>query len=209
MGFAAATWIGLVALCAAAVPGCTIESYDEPRTTGVIADFEVTSEQEHADDSLTKGCFLVLRGEGGFGIDDHDKADEIKIRAKPGTRVKHTVRFYEISKYDRSGGLPDDDELWCGEESNAGARTPSGYFAFDCKRVIGPDPAATIESIDLIDPQWDETSKRIFASGYTLTLVVEHPGTVRTVQDCGSDVSKVIPPSYRGDQVAELTILAP
>lgn len=206
MGFATGTWIGVVVLCAAAIPGCTIEAYDEPRTTGVIAEFEVAGA---TGESLTEGCFLVLRGEGGFGIDEHDKADMIEVRAKPGALIEQTVRFYEVSKYERSGGLPDEDEFWCGEESNAGARVPSGYFAFDCKRVIGPDPAATIEAIDLIDPLWDETSQRIFAAGYKLTFKVEHAGTVRTVQDCSSNVSKVVPPSHRGDQVAELTILPP
>lgn len=207
MDHAAGISIAVVALCAIAVPGCTIESYDQPRTKGVIAEFEVTP--EHGDTSLSDGCFLVVRGEGGFGVDDHDKAGHVHARAKPGTRIEHTVRFYEVTKYDRAGGLPDDDELWCGEESNAGARTPSGYFDFDCKRVIGPDPAATIEKIELINPLWDETSKRNFAVGYTLTLKVQHQGTLSTVLDCGSVASKVLPPSYRGDQVAELEILPP
>lgn len=207
MGIAMAWRLVTLAAVAASLHGCTIESYDPSQVHGVLADFTVTLTSEAMP--AAGGCILLRTGEAGYGVDDNDKADHIVVAAPAGARIRHAVRFSEITKYDQTGGLPVDDAFWCGAESNAGARRASGFFGFDCTRVVGPSPAARLESIDLIDPHWDDKSQRIYATGYTMTFVVQHPGVVRTSLACGTDVTTVLPASHEGDQVAELTIASP
>ncbi len=207
MGVAMAWRLVAVAAVAASTHGCTIESYDPSQVVGVLADFSVTQSSDAK--SLASGCILLRTGEAGYGVDDNDKADHIVVAAPAGARIRHAVRISEVTKYDQTGGLPVHDAFWCGPESNAGARRASGYFAFDCMRVVGPSPEARLESIELVDPHWDDKSQQIYATGYTMTLVVQHPGVVRTALACGTDISTVLPGSHEGDQVAELTIASP
>jgi hypothetical protein len=174
-----------VAAMAAFATGCWSPISENDSATSQVIHFRVTDETNQ--EVLTEGCAL-----------SNGHAKKIVFQAGPGQHVAERLFAEDVDKSQPDPIPGDDDAFWCSTRADASRKVIRGSAREACAST-DPTAPATLDSVELIDPQ--PSGLNTTSSGYILHLTVTGSGELRLVFKA--------PPCAAPGSRAELTILPP
>jgi hypothetical protein len=163
--------------------GC-VDFSENDHMSGRVGRWRVIDETTH--EVLSEGC------------SQHVSATKIAFKASPGQHIAEEAFGEEVDKSQKDAIPSDDDAFWCSTRSDASRERSRGIAREACAST-DPGAPATLDDVELIDPQ--PSGLQTSSIGYVLHLTVTGSGELRLV-------FKAPPCSAPGSR-PELVILPP